>query len=405
MADPRFSLSLLVDYEDVAAPDARAFRFSLSLERTRMHMTFFCVAKGQSMSATESLGIVALLGSGETSPAGRRVLEGLLRPLREPRTIAVLDTPAGFQPNRERVAGKVAEFISERLAQWQPQPRVIATRRAALGTPVANAAVATIGAARCIVAGPGSPTYMINELRDTPYLAAVAQAHRAGATLYISSAATIALSAYSIPVYEIFKVGAEPYWNAGLDFFAPYGLRLALVPHWNNSEGGAEVDTRFCYLGEERFARLRAELPEDVVILGIDEHTACVLDFAHGIVKVEGKSGACIIHGDQQQTFTTGDQFPLTLLEANTVLPAAQAVVAKAAPLSDEVLTPEAAPLAWDGPVPAAAIPAELIETLLAIRADLRAAKQWPFADRVRAALTDAGVSIEDTPTGARWHI
>ncbi len=334
------------------------------------------------------------------------MLERLLRTLPEPRTIAVLDTPAGFQPNRERVAGKVAEFITERLAQWHPQPRVVATRRATLGSALADAAVQTISTARCVVAGPGSPTYMIDELRDTPYLAAMARAHRAGAVLYIASAATIALGTFSLPVYEIFKVGAEPYWNNGLDFFAPFGLRLALVPHWNNSEGGAEVDTRFCYMGEERFTRLRAQLPEDVMILGIDEHTACILDFARGTVMVEGKGGACILHGDDLRAFTTGEQFPLALLGANAtalaVMPPATVPLAQeAAPVAEPFL------LAWDGPAspPTVALPPTLIDELLAIRADLRAAKQWPIADRVRTALTDAGVSIEDTPSGARWHL
>ncbi len=44
-------------------------------------------------------GTVAILGSGETTAVGRRVLSAILRQLDEPRTIAVLDTPAGFQPN------------------------------------------------------------------------------------------------------------------------------------------------------------------------------------------------------------------------------------------------------------------------------------------------------------------
>jgi len=224
-------------------------------------------------------------------------------------------------------------------------------------------------------------------------------AHRAGSALYIASAATVALSTYSIPVYEIFKVGAEPYWNDGLDFFAPFGMRLALVPHWNNSEGGAELDTRFCFLGEQRFEQLRAQLPKDVLVLGIDEHTACILDFARGIVTVDGKGGACIIHGDQRQAFASGDQFPLALLGIDAT---AQCIASPMAASVEDAHVPE---LSWEDPSPPiGAIPSTLIDELLAIRADLRAAKQWPFADRVRTALADAGISIEDTPTGARWQ-
>jgi len=52
-----------------------------------------------------------------------------------------------------------------------------------------------------------------------------------------------------------------------------------------------------------------------------------------------------------------------------------------------------------------ARIPPGLIDTILAIRSDLRAAKQWAFADRLRDALTEAGIAVEDGPTGPRWHV
>src|SRR6185437_12378442 len=114
-------------------------------------------------------GTVALLGSGEATAAGRRVLDALLRHVDEPRTIAVLDSPAGYQPNHDRVAGKVADFISEKLAEHRPKPRVVETRQSALGTPAGDAALRAITSACCIAAGPGSPTYMINELQGTAY--------------------------------------------------------------------------------------------------------------------------------------------------------------------------------------------------------------------------------------------
>lgn len=42
---------------------------------------------------------------------------------------------------------------------------------------------------------------------------------------------------------------------------APFGLCLVVVPHWNNSEGGAELDTRRCFIGLERWEQLQALLP------------------------------------------------------------------------------------------------------------------------------------------------
>jgi len=41
----------------------------------------------------------------------------------------------------------------------------------------------------------------------------------------------------------------------------------------------AAIRYAFCYLGERRLQVLEAELPPDVFILGVDGHTALVLDW------------------------------------------------------------------------------------------------------------------------------
>ena len=70
-------------------------------------------------------------------------------------------------------------------------------------------------------------------------------------------------------------------------------MRVAVVPHYDNAEGGTH-DTRFCYLGERRLARLEGELPDDVFVLGIDSHTALLLDFESGRASVEGIGGVTV---------------------------------------------------------------------------------------------------------------
>lgn len=45
----------------------------------------------------------------------------------------------------------------------------------------------------------------------------------------------------------------------------------------------------------------------------------------------------------------------------------------------------------------------KLMETILDIRQDVRAAKQYAIADKIRDRLGEMGIVIEDTPTGARW--
>jgi cyanophycinase-like exopeptidase len=352
-------------------------------------------------------GLVALLGSGETAAAGRRVLGRVFARLPAPRTVAVLDTPAGFQPNHRGVAEKVAHFIAGNLAEHQPRVSVVETRRAALGTSEGDAALRAIAVARCLVAGPGSPTYMLRELRETPYLKALCRAYAAGAALYCASAAVLAMGTYTIPVYEIFKAGEPAAWWEGLDLFGPYGLRLALVPHWDNREGGAEVDTSRCFLGEARFAALYEQLPADVVVLGIDEHTGCILDLAAGTVEVMGSGGAHVLREGRIETFAAGAAFPLDLLRASS--DGATQWVAAAAPsfpLGDTAMSDvgeeQEGAAAADGGVASGF--GDLVEALLAVRADLRAARQWAFADRIRDALAGAGVVVEDTPEGPRWH-
>lgn len=365
--------------------------------------------------ATPGPGRVAILGSGETAAAGRRVLFELLRQTAEPRTVAVLDTPAGFQPNRERVAGKLAEFITESLAELRPRPQVIETRRVSAGTDAEAVALRAIASARCIVAGPGSPTYMVRELAGTPYVAALMRAHASGAVLYLASAASIAAGAFALPVYEIFKAGEEPRWTPGLDLFSPLGLRLAIVPHWNNAEGGAELDTSCCFVGRERFARLLEALPADVVVLAVEEHTACVLDFAAQTASVSGRGCVHVLRDGQIADFPARSSFPLALLRASSEVPTGRpATFARwaSAGQSEDVAAGQE-----DGAVPAVEdpsqaqatgsetpVPPRLVEALLRLRGALRTARQFALADALRDSLAAEGIVIEDTPDGPRWR-
>jgi cysteinyl-tRNA synthetase len=48
---------------------------------------------------------------------------------------------------------------------------------------------------------------------------------------------------------------------------------------------------------------------------------------------------------------------------------------------------------------------APFVELLLSVRLDLRKAKQWALADKIRDDLKALGVIIEDTPQGSQWRI
>ncbi len=113
-----------------------------------------------------------------------------------------------------------------------------------------------------------------------------------GVTVLASAAAATAGLA-AVPVYEIYKAGAQPHWLDGLDLTGMIGLNVAVIPHFNNAEGGTH-DTRYCYLGERRLARMERELPAGSAVLGVDEHTAAVLDLRAQTLAVTGRGGVTV---------------------------------------------------------------------------------------------------------------
>ena len=94
--------------------------------------------------------------------------------------------------------------------------------------------------------GPGSPSYAVRHLTGTYAWDMIQARHRLGACLTFASSAAIAIGETAVPIYEIYKVGEDPHWIPGLDLLGPFGLRVACVTHWNNTEGGANLDTSRC---------------------------------------------------------------------------------------------------------------------------------------------------------------
>ena len=338
-------------------------------------------------------GLVALFGSGETSANGRKVYDWVMSRMSPPIRTAVLETPAGFQPNSALVAGKVAEFIRERMANYRPQVEVIAARQR--GTPFSPdnpEVVAPLFAANLIFLGPGSPTYTVRQLQDSLAWQAVVARHRLGASLVLASAATVAAGTYALPVYEIFKAGADLHWQAGLDLFGLYGLSVVFVPHWDNAEGGADLDTRRCFMGLERFTRLLAMLPATVTVVGIDEHTALVVDLHAGTLRVLGRGCITLVLRGSEQRCTGGDAFALAELgdyhlpEPGAGLPAE--IWSRAHGVQEEAPLPRTPP-------------PELL-ALVQEREAARARRDWAAADSLRQRMAALGWQVGDTPQGPR---
>ncbi|HEV8633879.1 MAG TPA: cysteinyl-tRNA synthetase [Chloroflexota bacterium] len=259
-------------------------------------------------------GDLALFGSGETSPAGRRVHQHLFERLGRPVDVAILDTPAGFETNAARVVGRIKQFLEQSLRNFEPSVELVhAPRAEGRGTNDATA-LAGMLQANYLFAGPGSPSYAVSHLRGSLALRYLAERWRAGATVAAASAAAIAFGRWALPVYEIFKAGHDPHWLEGLDLLGSLGYRLAVVPHWNNREGGDDFDSARCYVGLARFEQLKAQLPPDATILGIDEQTACVMEFGEERGVVIGTGSVTIERSGRVEVCRSGDSFPLARL-------------------------------------------------------------------------------------------
>jgi hypothetical protein len=339
-----------------------------------------------------SPGPVALFGSGETAPAGRRVHEMLFQHLHRPIDVAVLEIPAGFQPNSAWVAGRLAEFIEQRLRNFGPRVTAVPARRrdGPHGSDDPER-VAPLLTADYVFAGPGSPTYTVRHLADTWAWHVIRVRQRRGTILALASAAAIAVGAYTLPVYEIYKAGADLHWVDGLDLFGPYGLELAVVTHWDNREGGAHLDTRCGFMGVERMRQLEGLLPPSATLLGIDEHTAVILDFAQGTGRVMGRGGATIHRRGREQVLTSGESFPLEVLGMVRI------------PALDEGVPPETVAAVLAAEKAAQTLPPE-VAALIEEREAARGAGDWARADVLREQVARLGYVIEDTPQGPHWR-
>ena len=267
--------------------------------------------------------VLAIIGSGETSPtmvtAHRELISRL--GLTSPQAI-VLATPYAFQENAADVSARTQRYFAASVG--------LQVRVAAGTSPNADPAMAPplippdkedearqaagIRAADWVFAGPGSPSYALAHWQAGPVAAGLRDRVLAGDGLTVlASAAAATAGRFTLPVYEIYKAGGAPRWLDGLDLLGPFGLTVALIPHYDNAEGG-RYDTRHCYLGERRLAVMERSLPADAAVLGVDEHTAVLVDLRTGDVEIRGRGGVTVRRSGHSVVLPAGTRLPLAEL-------------------------------------------------------------------------------------------
>jgi len=404
------------------------------------------------------------MGSGEMTDPMSKVYRTVMSKIAGPVKAVFLDTPAGFQLNADEISSRAVSYFQQHFGLGLEVASFKSAEEVSIGE--TEKARKQIQRANFIFAGPGSPTYAAKNWMGTSVFKEVQTRLAEGAHLVFASAAAIAMSRYTLPVYEIYKVGDPPQWAEGIDLLAPYGLEsLAIMPHWNNAEGGTH-DTRFCFMGEPRFRVLESQLPASAVILGIDEYTVAILDLARDECTVMGAGQVTIRRKGIEQLYQAGTSFSLQELPSLPLggsLPGAPSAevspdipshaaehlqekiqeigaifgpspgkdwdrivamgylldLAKATDRAERAGTEEdlirqarermrQALITWGVRLDSSEAGSQsdlepLMDLLINIRNRLRETKQWALADEIRNGLASRGILLEDTPEGTRW--
>jgi len=410
-------------------------------------------------------GKIVLMGSGEMTATMVEVHKNLLDYLPESSQAAFLNTPAGFQLNVDQISQKAAEYFRIHVQH----PLAISSFKSRENTTDFDAEQAfhILRESAYILIGPGSPTYAVRQWKESPVPEIFTQCVTNGGCLVAASAAALTVGRFTLPVYEIYRVGQDLHWMDGIDILGNFGINLIVIPHWNNAEGGNH-DTRFCFMGEPRFRNLEALLPENVPILGLDEHTACILNFETDEVEIKGIGKVTLRSGDSDVTFETGERLPLDVLRGATIdhtwkprasetsaprknhdnkqgsfwnrIHSIEASFHKGLEKHDSRETTNALlefdRIVWQAqadfeneefisqardtlrdlivllgtelkssPRNQAECLAPLVEALLQLRQDLRANKQWAEADTIRNILEKVNIAVEDAKNGSKWRL
>lgn len=377
---------------------------------------------------TQSAGSLTLIGAGELMPAMGKIHREALAQVQGPVEAVFIDTTAGFETNADAITEKAVEYYRHRLQTGLRVATYRHGKNASMGD-VARA-VAQVRSANYIFAGPGSPTYALEHWRGSPVWDAIVEQFHQGAHLLFASAASITLGCYSLPVYEIYKAGRDPYWERGLDILGDCDIRMAVVPHFNDNSGGENYDSRFCYMGAVRFDTLQDQLPPDVSIIGIDEYTSLRFEPTTRTATVSGQGGVTILANGKKTVHDAGAVLSFDDLHSTTrgvVQTAAdeprhygygfaeagdeggafnelEDFVAGLNELNSDVRLDLLARIETaHNSNGKSEDPAPLLDLVLELRQALRTAKRWDLADRARDVLLELGYEVQDAPEGSAW--
>ena len=407
--------------------------------------------------------ILVIMGSGETAPTMVPTHRLISRMLPSPARATLLDTPYGFQENAPELASKAVEYFNTSINMKLDVAGL--TQLIDADALTVERGLQLVADAHYVFAGPGSPTYALRQWSGSPLAGLLVKKLRDGGVVTFASAAALTLGRFTVPVYEIYKAGANPYWLEGLNILGEIGVNAVVIPHYNNAEGGHH-DTRFCYMGERRLSVMETELPDDVYVLGVDEHTGLMLDLDANTATVVGKGVVSLRLRGTTTEIASGEVFSIDRLRNpwSDVVASIAAATPSSAPAvvetvdsnlrhaTDRLNNAFAAALNEGNADAAARAALELddaiagwsadtlqstdaeyarsvlrsmvtrlagaatgglrdprevvgpfVQILLDLRAQVRSDKRFDLSDLIRDRFADINVEVRDTPQGVEW--
>lgn len=348
-------------------------------------------------------GSIAIMGSGETSPNLVSVHRDFVKQIDNEVNAYLIDTPFGFQENADVLVDKLKLFFKKsvqidiKLASLRTQDSIDSVDYFEMLEELKNS--------NFIFSGPGSPSYASKTWINSEIPLIISNHLRNGKYAVFSSAAASVLGQKSIPVYEIYKVGMDPYWEKGLNLLDLYGLSCTIVPHFNNQEGGNH-DTSCSYIGRNRLNNLLSS--EYTNILGIDEHTALVIDGSKKTFTVQGIGEVTTITKLGQTSFRGGIEYPLGDLQDILPRPEKTDLSNKQGKRNEtdlNILKKEVAKLNLElkNNQTYTTLFDSTVQGIIELRNKFRNEKKYSESDEIRDLLDNLNIAIEDGESGSSW--
>tara|TARA_Y100000739_G_scaffold224177_1_gene228174 strand:- start:389 stop:1462 length:1074 start_codon:yes stop_codon:yes gene_type:complete len=351
------------------------------------------------------LGKIAILGSGETSPNLVSVHRELLDDDAASSNCYMVDSPFGFQENADQLVEKIQDFyktslnIKMNLASFRKIEE--------LNSKSFFKTIQLLESASFIFAGPGSPSYASKLWSDNQIQSILLDHLSKGKNALFASAAATTLGENTLPVYEIYKVGKDPFWEKGLNILNAYDLSCSVIPHFNNKEGGNH-DTSYSYVGKNRIEKLLKQSYSN--ILGIDEHTALIISGKEELFQVKGLGKLTVINKKGVHEFDNGTAENLSILQ-DLLKPDK-----KNTENQKEILKNESQDTNYLKQIARLEIEVEnnklnnerfskIVEELISLRGKLREEKNYELSDTIRNILESCNLQIEDSGEDIKWSI